>query len=56
LLQATPGNYELVRRVLGHKALGTTTRFYVAFESMSAMLRYHEILATPPGEDGAVRP
>jgi integrase len=37
LLTANPGNYELVRRVLGHKNLTTTTSHYVGLESAAAV-------------------
>lgn len=52
LLLADPGNYELVRRVLGHKDMNTTTRFYVGLESMPAMRRYQQILYGHGAADG----
>ena len=35
ILRTDPGNYELVRRVLGHKSLATTTSFYIGLEFRS---------------------
>ena len=32
ILRTDPGNYELVRRVLGHKSLATTTSFYIGLD------------------------
>jgi hypothetical protein len=50
ILRADPGNYELVRRVLGHKSLATTTSFYIGLESLSAAERFGEIVTAmlPP--------
>jgi integrase len=39
-LQAHPGDYETVRRVLGHKSAETTKAFYVEFESYAATAMY----------------
>jgi integrase len=36
LLQKYPGNYELVRRVLGHRSITTTIQFYCALENVQA--------------------
>ena len=36
LLQRYPGNYELVRQVLGHKSLRTTIAFYVGLETIGS--------------------
>jgi integrase len=44
LLQSDPGNYELVRRLLGHEDIATTVRFYIGLESIAAMRRYHAIV------------
>ena len=35
-LDAKPGKYEVVRRVLGHKSLATTTSIYTGAETRSA--------------------
>jgi integrase len=39
-LRAHPGAYEDVRRVLGHRDIQTTIRFYVAFEATAAAERF----------------
>lgn len=44
ILQADPGNYEFVRRVLGHKNLMTTTRFYIGLETLQATELYGRIV------------
>ena len=44
ILKNDPGNYELVRRVLGHKNLQTTTNFYVGLETASATRRFGELV------------
>jgi integrase len=36
-LDANPGAYEVVRRVLGHKSINTTTRFYTGLETAPAV-------------------
>jgi integrase len=36
LLKKYPGNYELVRRVLGHRSIETTIKFYVGLENIQA--------------------
>jgi site-specific recombinase XerD len=41
-LEAHPGDYETVRRLLGHKSINTTITFYAAFEGHSAVRRYNE--------------
>jgi len=41
-LRAHPGEYETVRRFLGHKSIETTIRFYVGLESVAAFRRYEE--------------
>jgi len=45
-LDAHPGAYEVVRRVLGHKSMETTTQAYTGLESMAAARHFdNEILA-----------
>ena len=57
LLMAEPGNYELVRRVLGHKNLETTIRFYVGLESLPALKHYHQtVLASEMGDGPRMAP
>ena len=54
ILRTDRGNYELVRRVLGHRSLATTTSFYIGLKSLSAAERFGEIVTamlpehTPP--------
>ena len=40
ILERDPANYEFVRRVLGHKNLETTIRFYVGLEAVDAIRKY----------------
>jgi hypothetical protein len=44
-LEAHPGAYEDVRRMLGHKSLQTTIDFYAGLETTAAVNRYNDILA-----------
>jgi integrase len=44
LLQKYPGNYELVRRVLGHRSVQTTIDFYAEFENWQANALYHDVV------------
>ena len=39
-LSLDPGNYELVRRLLGHRSIDTTTMFYTGLESAAAARLY----------------
>ncbi len=41
-LSAHPGEFETVRRVLGHKSIETTVTFYADFDRLFAMRRYGE--------------
>lgn len=43
-LEAHPGAYEDVRRMLGHKSLQTTIDFYAGLETTAAVNRYNDIL------------
>ena len=43
-LDAHPGDYETVRRLLGHKSVATTMRFYQELDTMMATRRYAEII------------
>lgn len=45
LLDAHPGSYESVRRVLGHKSLKTTTHFYTGLETGRAVKHFDELLS-----------
>lgn len=44
LLNNNPGEFETVRRFLGHKKLDTTTAFYARFSNKAAVARYDEIV------------
>jgi integrase len=39
-LDANPGAYEVVRRVLGHRSLNTTTNFYTGLETARAVRHF----------------
>ena len=53
LLKAHPGNYELVRRVLGHKSLQTTINFYIGLENWDAAQQYAKLVLNEPDDDDA---
>ena len=44
ILRNDRGNYEFVRRVLGHKSIKTTRNFYIGLETMEANRHYGKIL------------
>ena len=44
-LEAYPGGYEVVRRLLGHKAMQTTTNFYAGLETRQAGTHFAEVIA-----------
>lgn len=44
ILEKDPANYEFVRRVLGHKNLETTIRFYVGLETLDAVRQYSALV------------
>ncbi len=39
-LSANPGAYEVVRRVLGHRSMETTTQFYTGTETKAAVRHF----------------
>ena len=43
-LEANPGQYEVVRRLLGHAALSSTLGAYTGFEAGTAIRLYNEVL------------
>ena len=43
-LDCMPGNYEVVRRLLGHRSSETTIRFYAGMESKSASRHYDKVI------------
>jgi integrase len=44
MLREEPGNYEWVRRVLGHKSIQTTINFYIGLETTQAAERFGQIV------------
>lgn len=49
-LEAHPGQYEQVRRLLGHKNLTTTITFYAGLETRSAADQYHRVVLRARGD------
>ena len=45
VLKADPGNYELVRRVLGHRNMATTKNFYIGLETLEATRQFSEMVS-----------
>jgi len=45
-LKHRPGEYELVRRLLGHRSITTTTRFYAGLESLQATRIFGDIITS----------
>jgi integrase len=48
-LKQNPGGYEIVRRILGHKKMSTTTTFYTDLESKWALKEYDEAVLSKRG-------
>ena len=44
ILKAKPGNYEYVRRILGHRNIQTTINFYIGLETVQASQEFGEII------------
>ncbi|MGB0193277.1 MAG: hypothetical protein ACPF9J_07065, partial [Candidatus Micropelagos thuwalensis] len=44
LLDAKPGHYEVVRKVLGHKSLSTTYSHYAGAETQAAISLYDDVI------------
>jgi integrase len=44
-LDLRPGHYEVVRRVLGHRSIATTTSLYTGAETRSAGLHFASVIA-----------
>jgi integrase len=51
-LDVHPGDYETVRRLLGHKNVATTIRFYQELSKLMASQRYNEIVTELTAEHG----
>jgi hypothetical protein len=47
-LDANPGAYEVIRRVLGHRSIDTTTSFYTGLETAAAVRHFDDILKLRP--------
>lgn len=45
-LDANPGGYEVVRRVLGHRSIDTTTAFYTGVEAAAAVRHFDNVVLT----------
>jgi site-specific recombinase XerD len=43
-LDQNPGSYEVVRRVLGHRSIDTTTAFYTGLETSAAVRHFDETI------------
>jgi integrase len=43
-LDANPGGYEVVRRVLGHRSIDTTTAFYTGVETAAAVRHFDNVI------------
>lgn len=43
-LDANPGAYEVVRRVLGHRSMDTTTSFYTGLETAAAVRHFDNVI------------
>ena len=50
-LDAHPGEYALVARLLGHKSVQTTMDFYAAFDNAAAARHYHNEILQPCRND-----
>lgn len=44
ILKSEPGNYELVRRILGHRNIQTTTEFYVGLETIESSKQFGALI------------
>ena len=44
ILRANPGNYEHVRRILGHRNIQTTINFYIGLETAQATQEFGELV------------
>ena len=53
MLKADPGNYELVRRVLGHRSSATTRNFYIGLESLEATRVFGEMVTELISDDSS---
>ena len=56
MLKADPGNYELVRRVLGHRSSATTRNFYIGLETLEATRVFGEMVTGLERSEAPVTP
>jgi len=56
MLNADPGNYELVRRVLGHRSVATTRNFYIGLETLEATRLFGEIVTKLERDEPPTKP
>jgi len=56
ILKADPGNYELVRRVLGHRSITTTLNFYIGLETLEATRQFGEMVTGLEYGEATVKP
>jgi len=56
MLKASPGNYELVRRVLGHRSMTTTMNFYTGLETIEATRQFGEMVTELARGDAPSKP
>jgi integrase len=43
-LDGNPGSYEIIRRVLGHRSIDTTTGFYTGLETAAAVRHFDKTI------------
>lgn len=55
-LDANPGQYELIRRVLGHRSVDTTVSFYAGTETAAAVRHFDAQILKLRASTGAARP
>ena len=55
-LDMNPGGYEVMRRVLGHKSMDTTTNFYAGMETRGATRHFDQQILKLRNADSAGRP
>ena len=48
-LDANPGQYEALRRILGHAELSSTLNAYAGFEASAVTRRYADLIANAQG-------
>jgi len=51
ILKNRPGEFELVRQILGHRGLATTMRCYVGLETIQASEIFTEMVVAEINED-----